>query len=244
MKFVLLLSIFLFGYISAHSQVADESLKIKQVRTVIDSLANTKIEAEFFILSQLPHLYIYPYKGKVVGQTEEAFSLKIKKNHVIKILYKDVLVIRGKNIAASFLPDPDLRAFGKWETVLWTHHYDWLEVVLENGQRVRGRLIVRAKDKITLVAEPIGAPNFTEFILQRDQIVSVYRLFNVYGRGSSEGVSGGLKKGTEIGRVIGITPEGSAFTGFLGAGIGAIVGAIKGAGRKESNSMWILIYSK
>jgi hypothetical protein len=243
-KFVLLLSIFLFGYISAHPQVVDESLKIKQVRAAVDGLASTKIEIEFLIFNRTTYPYIYPYKGKVVGQTKDGFSLKIKKNHLNEILYKDVLVISGKNITVSFLPGPDLRAFGRWEAVQMLNHFYWLEVVLENGQRVRGRIIARPKDKITLVAEPIGAPHFTEFTLSRDQIVSVYRLFSIYGRGGSEGVSGGLKKGTEIGGAIGITPEGSAFNGLLGAGIGGIAGAVRGAGRKRPNSMWIMIYAK
>lgn len=239
MKFVLLLSIFLFGYVSAHSQVVDESLKIKQVRNVVDGLVNTKAEAVFFLFYREK---FYPYRGKVIGQTEYAFRLEIKKNHVIKIFYKDVFVISAKNLNASFLPGPELHGFGRWETVQRSYHYHWLEVVLENGQRIRGRLIARAEDKITLVAEPVGSSKFTEFTLLRDQITYVYRLFDIYGRENRGGNFDGIRKGAKAGASVG-GPEG-AVGAVLGAGIGAIFGGIKAADKKEPNSIWMMIYSK
>jgi hypothetical protein len=65
------------------------------------------------------------------------------------------LRISGKNIAVSFIPDPDLRGFGKWDDILMIDYNHNLEAVLENGQIVSGRLNEKTKDKITLVGKTL-----------------------------------------------------------------------------------------
>lgn len=232
MKFVLLISILLFGHIAAIPQVAKAS-KIEQVQTVVGSLVSKSGKAEFLISD------FQVIEGSVVALEEDSFSLKIKgvdgKKRTGEVSYEDVLVISGKNVAVSFIPDPDLRPFGKWEDILKIDYNHNLEVILENGEIVSGRLNEKTKDKIILIGKTLDAKHS----LPRNKISSVYRVWREYDS-ALEGTASGAKKGKNIGEVIGL---GSPYTAAFGAAIGAIIGTSVGASRKESK-LRILIYSK
>ncbi len=236
MKFVLIISLFLFGHSAVLPQVADKALQIERIQTIVGSLVSNSGKAEF-LLSDLNVV-----KGSVVALTEDGFSLKIKnlngEKRIVKVLYKDVLVISGKNVAVSLIPDPDLRAFGKWDDLLGIDYNHKLEVVLDNGQIVSGRLNEKTNDRLTLIGETIDKKN----VFPRNLVVSVYRIWKEYDE-VREGAASGARKGRNIGAEIGITPDGKGFSAAFGAAIGAIIGTIVGASKTEAK-LRVLIYSK
>jgi hypothetical protein len=231
MKFALLMAIFVFGHLCAVSQPVDQASRIEQVQTVVGSLVSERKKAEFLLND------FYVLKGSVIMLTEHAFSVESKnedgKKITAKVLYEDVLAISGKNIAVSFVPDPDLRAFGKWQDVLKLDYNRNLEVVLEDGRSIFGRLNEKTIDKITLVS----MPGETKITLPRSQIVSAYRVWRE-NPDVREGAARGSKKGKDVGAGLG-----NPFAAAFGIGIGAIIGAIVTAARKESE-LRVLIYSK
>jgi translation initiation factor IF-1 len=236
MKFVLLIIFFLLGQVTAVSQAVDKTSQIEQIKIAVGSLVTSRSRAEF-LLNDPARI-----KGSVTALSEDSFSLKIKnangRKARVKILYKDVLEIKGKNLSVSFIPDPQTRAFGSWDDVLKIDYNHTLEVVLENGQIISGRLGEKTKDKLTLLRETTDQ----KVSVPREQIIYVYRLRYEFNKAKG-GTANGANKGRKIGDAIGNTSDGKAFSAALGTVVGAGIGALLGSAKKEGE-LRLLVYSK
>lgn len=236
MKLVLLVAIFLLANLSQLSQTVDKTSQIEQVQIAISKLSATGNSSEI-MLNDFTQL-----KGKVTALAETSFNLKIKgsnrKKGSIKILYSDVIEIKSKNVSASFIPDPSLRSFGSWNDVLKINYNHNLEVVLENGEIVSGRLGEMTKDKLSLLA----FDDNKKLTLLRKQIVYLYKTQS-QRRKTKDSAFGGANKGRKIGEEIGPTAFGKVLGAAVGTIIGAGVGAVAGS-TKEEGGIRLLIYSK
>lgn len=236
MRVLLFLTVFLLAQILVLPQSVDKELQIEQVRTIVGSLVARSEDAEIMLrdLSEL--------RGSVKSLAYESFTVKIKGRYGERVLatiaYRDVLVIKSKKASISFIPDPTLRSYGSWDDVARISYNNYLEVVLENGRSVTGRTGEITKDELTLFTQTDNE----KLILPRDQITFVYRVRYQFDK-TGDGVSGGARKGGNIGREIGPTATGKILGAGLGTVIGAGIGAVSGASKKEEK-LRVLIYSK
>jgi hypothetical protein len=131
MRVLLFITVLLFMPVSVIPQVVDRELQIEQVQTAIGNLVSRNHRAEI-MLRDLTEL-----EGTVTAMLDDSFSLKIKgangRRIEAKILYEDVLEVKGKNVSISFIPDQDLRPYGTWDDVLKINYNHNLEIVFENG---------------------------------------------------------------------------------------------------------------
>ena len=240
MRITVLIFLICFAPFSVICQLPDASQQIEQVQIAAGTLVSKGHRAEI-MLRDLTEL-----EGTIVALMEDSFSLRFKgisgKRITAKVAYKDVLVIRSKEVSISFIPDQTLLKYGTWDDILKISYNHNLEVILENGQIVPGRSGEITKDNLTLVENNTN----TKISILRDQIIYIYLVRDGYRKtadGTVGGVNSGAKIGRKVGEVIGITPSAKVFDTALGTLIGAGIGAISGASKKEIK-LRVLIYSK
>jgi hypothetical protein len=248
MRIFLIITFLLFAQLAINSQSPDKSEQIGQLQAAVGALVSKQRSAAVLLND------FNVVEGKVVALSGDSFSMKIKRiggggagnsKATIRIFFTDVLAISSKTVSVSVIPDQNSRSYGSWDDVLALNYNHALEVVMENGETTTGRLSEKTKDRIILIGE---TPD-QKFSVPREKIVSLYKVRDAYrqsGGKSIQKAAGGAKKGSEIGNIIGITPDGKAFSSALGAGIGALIGTLTGAvaGAKETPRMRLLIYSK
>jgi hypothetical protein len=236
MKVVLLITFMLAGYLPAISQIPDRASQIEQVQTVVGTLVGKDRQTRV-MLRDLTEL-----EGVVAALTEDSFYLRFKglsgKKVLAPVAYRDVLVIISKDTSLSFIPPTTVSPFGSWNEVAEISYNNYLEIVLDDGRVVTGRTGQIKKDSLTLFSDPDNE----KLVLPRDRILYLYRIRNESGK-TSDGMAGGAKKGGKIGRDIGETRSGKAFSSILGTLIGAGIGALSGT-LKDEKKFRVLIYSK
>jgi hypothetical protein len=236
MRILAVIAVLLFGHIGVFSQTPDRTAEIEQVRVIIANLAAKRSSAEF-ILRDLSEL-----KGKITAPTEDSFTLKTKfrgKKFKVRVLYREVLEIKSKNISVSFIPDPSTRPFGAWDDIQKIGYNQSVEIILENGQSVSGRLGEITNDKLVL----LNHTGDEKLELPRSRIVYVYRVkYQSAKTGGS--VNDGANKGRRIGQEIGPTPFGQALGAGLGTVVGAVAGVVARSAKKDEGVLYLLIFSK
>jgi hypothetical protein len=163
--------------------------------------------------------------GRLVKFDADSFYLK-KNRRYYRSFYRDVLEFRCGGKFVSNVPDPSARAHGSWGDIRQVYGGTPILVILTDGRTVEG-FSNSATDSHLIIIE---RKTHTRLDLPREEVAAFFGLIG--GRG---GVKTGAAKGSE-----GLLqPGGDPILGGVGAGIGAIIGALA-----KSDGRPMLVYSR
>ncbi len=227
---------------------AGDASQIGQIQDVVGALISKPVKA-VILLTDLTEV-----SGYVIALEYDTFNLSTdKKGYTsIQIAYADVLAISSKRGSVSFIPDPRSTPHGTWTDLKKLRPNVMVEITLKNGEIQSGRFRSSTPDTLVMSDKQIKK----EWTLQRAEIAFVHRVrYGVRDVGGS--VAGGTGKGAKVGKGVGSVlggvrgpisgqPMGDGSGGLfplIGAGIGALAGAAKGAVDK-SGSIRVLVFSQ
>ena len=182
------------------------------------------------------------FDGKLVRVEEDSFTVDSKRKNLPRVLmaikYDRVLELKGRGIALSYFPDPDLSPFGDWNLLKKLSHGDTLEIDRIEGTNIAGVLLRVSDTGVTFIdgnrTKEIRKDEISRIFLARREPHSVSKVLAGAGRGA--GAIGGPGDSSSI--------FAAAIYGAILAAA-ATVGAIDAIAKaQKSPNDRLLIYAK
>jgi hypothetical protein len=149
------------------------------------------------------------FEGKIVGLYDDHFVIRPKQKGrkpiisvtiighpppgppPVRIYYRDVLQIEGKQTAVSFVPDPAASPYSSWDEVAALGRGEFLQVHMADGRKIHGVYYPSTADSISLMRGD------RETVISSGQVARLYRVVGDTRSLATKIVTGGTR-GTQI----------------------------------------------
>jgi hypothetical protein len=214
----------------AAAQVYDRDTQTDLVKRTIGTLAAKPKPKLKIVTRDMRRL-----EGKLVGVYGDYFMITPKQQKPLLTIgtpfrtkyyhlkYRDVLQLEAKRTAVSFVPDPTLSPYGKWDELTELEVGVPLQIILEDNTRRHGVLLLHNDQSIKIMR------GNTQVEINRGRIAKMYK---ITGNTTtlSQKLIGGVGKGTDVaddvaGIIGSFLGDPRAHASPLGLAIGAAIGA-------------------